>query len=225
MKIRDFAKVYFALLALHLAVIYQPESQALYYISKPGLLFSLLAFFLHRSSPGRARTPFALALLFSLLGDVLLMLDGAQYFLGGMAAFGLAHLFYVGGYLTFSVGKGIRMLAPGLIIPVLGMYFLYAYIDLPQTLEIYLYGYALLLSLSFVMAVLFAGALGGKASWAALGALLFVISDLLLAYHRFNEPAGGKYWQMGVMASYALAQYLIVIGVLSVLMKSDEGEQ
>ncbi|MGB0176573.1 MAG: lysoplasmalogenase family protein, partial [Owenweeksia sp.] len=97
MKVRDFSKLYFAFLLLHLATIYQPESQVLHYLSKPLLMVALLVFFVYRteSVSNKSKWWVALAVLLSLLGDTLLMWPGELFFLAGMGAFALTHLSYI----------------------------------------------------------------------------------------------------------------------------------
>ncbi|MVM41428.1 lysoplasmalogenase [Spirosoma sp. HMF3257] len=48
--------------------------------------------------------------------------------------------------------------------------------------------------------------------WVMIGALLFILSDSLIAIDKFLMPISGSTWL--VMSTYATAQYLIVIGIL-----------
>ncbi|MCC7464853.1 MAG: hypothetical protein IT261_01205, partial [Saprospiraceae bacterium] len=76
---------------------------ALVFLSKP-LLMPLLAAWLlteTKSSSGIFRNAIALALAFSTLGDVLLMFEGGMFFLAGLGAFLIAHLWYIRAF--FSV--------------------------------------------------------------------------------------------------------------------------
>ncbi|CAN5652649.1 lysoplasmalogenase [soil metagenome] len=50
------------------------------------------------------------------------------------------------------------------------------------------------------------------ASWVVMGALLFILSDSLIAIDKFLHPlSGAAFW---IMSTYAAAQYLIVVGML-----------
>lgn len=214
MKVRDFAKIFFAILFLHLAVIYKPHSEVLYIISKPLLVFSLLAFFVHKTAffdlRGKSWVP--AALLASLAGDILLIRESETLFLAGMGAFFLSHLFFIFFYLNQKIKTPWTMLVPALVVVAGSFYALIAIIDTPQELEPYLYGYAGILSLHLLAAVRVMSSGLTHAKWAALGILLFIASDLILAYDRFNV-GGDKYWHLAVMLTYGFAQYLITIGL------------
>lgn len=213
MKTKDFNKIFFALLFFHLVVLYKPESEVLYYLSKPLLLFSLLAFFIHKNFPVDRSDKFKIttALLLSLLGDVLLMQSGEEYFMGGMAAFFAAHVAYLLFYVRQHLSLMLIPLALGLALALLAVYALYSFIHLPQDLQPYIYSYAAIIGLHLVVATLFAYKYRGKQWLSAVGAMLFVVSDIILAYNKFTESH--TYLSMTVMLTYGLAQYCIVISV------------
>jgi uncharacterized membrane protein YhhN len=47
-----------------------------------------------------------------------------------------------------------------------------------------------------------------------LGALFFMISDSILAINKFHQPI--PWSDISIMATYAIAQYLIVLGILKI---------
>ncbi len=222
MKAQDFSKIFFSILFLHLVVLYQPESAALYYISKPLLLFSLLAFFISNSQGfgSSNRNPVIFALVFSLLGDVLLMWEGQTFFLMGMAAFGVAQI----AYSIFYFRQKLELNKPILFAAILflaGILFVISrYLDLPHALSPYIYAYSVLIGIHLILSTRFLSAGIAKAKMATLGALLFVISDLILAFNEFGEP--NKYKHIAVMLSYGLAQYFITMGLLDYLKSKEE---
>lgn len=222
MKVRDFAKLYFGLLILHLAVIYRPESEALYLISKPALLFSLLAFFIHRTSKVQIghKLPIYLALGASLLGDVLLMNSATSFFLLGMGAFAIAQISYTVFYLRQPLSFKTSWLILSLAIVAVAFWLLYNYIPLPGDLQPFVYVYALLLSLHLVWSVKMLSARVAENWWPVAGAFLFLTSDLLLAYGKFVEDS--KYLHMAVMATYAFAQFGIAIGLLRYMLQNEK---
>lgn len=222
MRYQDFSKLFFGLLILHLAVIFKPESMALYYISKPALLFSLLSFFLHRAAgwPLNKKLIFFLALFFSLAGDVVLMLDGEPFFLIGMASFALAHLAYIGFYISLRLPAKMKVIIPAMLFPLSGILAMVFFVDTPVSLERFLYIYAVIIGIHFVMSTRFIKDGISTSFWPVIGAALFIISDFLLAFQLFNYES--KFLKMSVMLTYALAQYLIVIGVLRTA-KSETG--
>lgn len=221
MKTKDFSKIYLSILLLHLVVIYKPDSIELYYLSKPLLLFSLTAFFIHKNGfTNTAVKQVAAALMLSLVGDVLLMRDGEIFFLGGMAAFLLAHVFYILFYFRQKLKAQIAPLLGGVAIAAAGLWSLYSYVHTPGDLAPYLYVYGIVLGAHFVMSALFASANKGLQWLSALGAFLFLISDLILAFNKFNESS--VYLSVAVMLTYGMAQYCIVLSINDYLEKRSE---
>ncbi len=218
MKTKDFSKIYLSILLLHLVVIYKPDSIELYYLSKPLLLFSLAVFFINRNGfTTISIKQVAAALALSLAGDVLLMRDGEFFFLGGMAAFLLAHLFYLLFYFGQRLKASITPILGGVAVAGAGLWTLYTYVNTPPELELYLYVYGIVLGLHFVISLLFAYANKGLQWLSALGAFLFLISDLILAFNKFNEST--VYLSIAVMLTYGLAQYCIVLSINDYLKK------
>jgi len=69
--------------------------------------------------------------------------------------------------------------------------------------------------------VLYSAVLGVMAAWstrgtrqAAAGALLFVVSDTLLAFRTFTPRLQANVWRILVMATYLAAQLLIALGIV-----------
>ena len=184
--------------------------------------FPCLAFFRHKTSEveNASKNWVAAALLFSLFGDLLLLKSGELLFLAGMGAFGLTHIFFIAFYFKNWSRLHPLFFLLSIIVGGAGIYTLYQFINAPQELSPYLYGYGGLLALHLILGVQFAAAYKGKTWQVPLGILLFMISDLLLAYNKFNI-GGDKYWQIAVMLSYGMAQYLITIGLLNFFQKAE----
>lgn len=146
-------------------------------------------------------------LCLSLLGDVLLMLP-QELFVPGLVAFLLAHVCYV---IAFAPGSGGWTLLPAmLLMAVIGGGNLYAlWPSLPASMQLPVSAYVLVISMMAVLAL--SAAFHKRArvgAWlAASGALLFVLSDSLLAWNRFAGPLPLSI--IGVLATYWAAQYLI----------------
>jgi uncharacterized membrane protein YhhN len=148
------------------------------------------------------------ALLASLAGDVFLMLPG-NYFIPGLASFLVAHLFYIALFrqgvpwfvshraLLGTLAVGTAMYAwvwPGLGDPVL---------------KVAVACYVGVISLMVAQAMGRALSLGNRAATAvALGAILFMLSDSLIAIDRFVMPL--PLTSLWVLSSYYAAQLLIV---------------
>ncbi len=184
----------------------------LYSVAKPLLMITLLLYFISASQgyPGW-RIFVIFALIFSWGGDVLLMQDGM--FAAGLGSFLIAHLFYISAYLKTGAATGqirpwdlikfvliglflIWLLYPGLggmLIPVL----LYSVVLLSMGVFAHKRRRATS-SASFILV--------------AFGALLFVLSDSLIALNKFAFEVPSE--RLLVMSSYIAAQFLIIQGLL-----------
>ncbi|XP_061245306.1 lysoplasmalogenase TMEM86B [Bos javanicus] len=156
-----------------------------------------LAGFLGTAHPGGGyRALLQGALLCSAVGDACLVWPEALRY--GMAAFGLAHLLYLRAF-------GLTPLKPGLLLPLLlvfALYFRVLHPHMPPQVVWPLLAYSIVL-----VAMLWRGlARGGSAHW---GALLFVLSDSMLAWNIFTYlvPHG----HLLVMTTYYSAQMLITL--------------
>ncbi|XP_006175289.1 lysoplasmalogenase [Camelus ferus] len=138
------------------------------------------------------------ALLCSAVGDACLIWP--EGFLHGVAAFTLAHLLYLWAF-------GLTPLQPGLLLRiVLACILCYCLLlwHLPPNMVLPLMAYSLVLA-----AMLWRGlARGGSASW---GALLFMLSDAVLAWNTFAQPL--PHARLVIMTTYYAAQMLITLSV------------
>ena len=170
------------------------------YLTKP-FLIPLLAWQLPSGHWLRLRWIW-FALIFSCIGDVLLMLP-FDWFLFGLGSFLIAHFFYI----RHFWGVWDREHVPFRWIPTLvigiylaGLLFLLSPILGDLKGPVIVYG----LVISAMLLLAFHSGRSGY-QW---GACLFVLSDSLLAINKFHTPlplAG-----LLVMATYGAAQYLLV---------------
>jgi uncharacterized membrane protein YhhN len=185
------------------------DSPELRTFAKPLLMPLLLAFLV--ASLGGLQHPLATwvkrALVFSWVGDLLLMGDGDLFFILGIAAFLGAQICYIAGFRPFTalgplrnkpwlavpyVAVGVGLLV--MLAPDLGVLFL------PVTL------YAAALVTMAVLAI-------GVSPATAAGAALFLVSDSLIALTGLSDllpDAAGD----AIMPTYVVGQLLIVLGVL-----------
>lgn len=130
-----------------------------------------------------------IALGCSLVGDVLLMLPSDQ-FTGGLAAFLVAHLFYIG---AFTRDGGFAT-APASALPLaaMGTIVLALIWPVPGPLRLPVIAYMLVI-LTMAWQALERSRQGAHEGgwWAAVGALLFVTSDSALALARFRGAFPG----------------------------------
>lgn len=208
--------VYALVLVLELLFIYFDQQQFRWF-TKP-LLMPLLMLGFYTASAKRSGTLFYLipvALFLSWAGDVLLQMKGM--FIPGLISFLLAHVFYIVYFSKTGKGKkGLLQLQPLIGIPVLVyilifLWLLYPFLD---ALKIPVTVYGITIGTMLLLAINTRHKLSNAASALFfIGALLFVISDSLLAVNLFamNHLA----LSLCVMLTYAVAQYLIVKGALA----------
>jgi uncharacterized membrane protein YhhN len=180
----------------------------LWIVAKPLPVLALAAWTL-RGRRSRYVAGIATGLVLSAVGDVLLEL-GPSAFVPGMAAFALAHVAYIVTFLADASAPRLALALPfaawgagllTLLLPGLG----------PLTGPVA--GYAVVLMVMIWRASARVGSRGAatRGEWgAAVGAVLFGLSDSLLAFDRFRGPMGAAslailplYWlgQAGIAAS------------------------
>ena len=196
------------------------EIRWLHYLTKPTVMLALMAWLWTSGGWGGPLRWFSIGLIFSLLGDVFLMLP-PSFFLAGLGAFLLGHLFYIIGFnsgaLPFTPWLGVLagvgiLVAAGLI-----RYFLTALRKLSYSRRIRaaVVAYILVITSMVVSAFsTFQRPAWGLASalLVSCGAVLFAGSDSLLAYDRFVKRV--KHAHLWIMMSYHFALFLILQGAL-----------
>ena len=189
------------------------------YIAKPAAMLALLAWLWIDSRGGVGNAPllwFALGLVCSLAGDVLLLLP-ERFFLPGLVAFLLAHLAYIyglnaggimwltetllaipmaiiGGWLVWRIGGALRAKGRGKLLAPIVLY-------------------AVIISLMVVsaLATLFRSDWPvGPAALVSAGAVLFFLSDVVLAWNRFLAPL--PHGRVVVIVAYHLGQLALILG-------------
>lgn len=183
------------------------------YLAKPLATALFLGVALSGAAPPSPayRLLVSLGILFSLAGDVFLMLPGDR-FLPGLASFLVAHVLYVAAFLG-ATGAGAPFLAAAAPFA-LAATALVAWLwpKLPARLKAPVAVYAAALSTMAAVALARALASSGPGAWgAATGALVFVVSDALLAADRFRGPI--PFARPAVLATYYAAQLAIALSV------------
>jgi uncharacterized membrane protein YhhN len=154
-----------------------------------------------------------LALAFSLTGDAFLMFEG--YFIAGLASFLAAHVCYI---VLFK--DGVEWLpnwrALALVLALATAMYAFLFGHLPEGLRLPVAAYTLAIALMAAQAIGRAMALrNASAAGVATGAVLFMLSDSLLAINRFAMPLPmAQFW---VLATYYAAQALIVHNASAVM--------
>jgi uncharacterized membrane protein YhhN len=213
---RSFWIILFAIiLAAELAGI-QLNNETIQFIFKPLLMIVVGGYFL--SQTGKINDVLkkfiVAALFFSWLGDILLMFQAKKeiFFLLGLFAFLLAHVSYIIFFHGVRVRENIRSNILLLLIVVI-YYAILITILSPylgdMKLPVRIYGIVISFMFMLAMHMLFIkNKIAGR--WMMTGALLFVISDSVLAINKFYQPfeASG----IIIILSYALAQLFIIEG-------------
>lgn len=216
--------VFAAVSLLNLAGV-ATNNQQLIFFTKP-LLMPLLALWLALETKGHPprflkKMVFA-GLAFATLGDILMMFSEQQvFFMLGLGAFLFTHLSYIGGFSSIrNLDKGaVRIhplwLAPFVVFLVGLLWWLWP--GIPEAMKLPVTVYACVITAMALSVANLAGHLPTAIHRAMLaGAILFMLSDTLIAVHRFGNalPSPG----VAIMLTYLAGQYLIVRGVRYVLI-------
>jgi len=195
-------------------------SKWLDYPVKPFILIWIAAYFLIMTKPQPYRWLVILAFFFSWAGDMLLMFGwkSDMFFFAGVGGFFLSQVTYILAFRKFGVsrGKGLIARKPLWALPFLiylvGIYvLLYPHLEGIMKPVVALYAISLL---GMSAAAFNRMGLMDTQSFRILfiGSVFFVISDSLLAINKFATPIPNEGFM--VMATYMLAQYLIMRGLL-----------
>lgn len=186
------------------------------YLLKPATLVLLIWAAASSDLPGTKAWVLA-ALVLSLIGDVALMLAPDErgqvdtLFLAGLAAFLLAHLCYIGAFAVHGVHSGDAVVGAVIVVIVLAA-------ALPRVLFVASRtgGWALAAPVgayAIVLAVMVVLAVGTASRLTAVGGLLFLASDTVLAWDRLVAPV--RRGPVTVAVTYHLAQLCLVLGLLA----------
>ena len=185
-------------------------------LTKPFILLALLGFYCFSADP--IMLTVVLALIFSWLGDVLLMGKGVKWFTAGGIAFMVSHIFFILSYLKqVDFGAFHWLIAAVLIVlfiaaAVIIFHFLRPH--LPKALFYPMLLYLIINGLMNCFAWFRSLSIGGLAGIiTAVGALLFFISDSSLFFVRFHKNSPLKTHFL-VMLTYSVGEFLIVLGLI-----------
>jgi uncharacterized membrane protein YhhN len=189
----------------------------LHYVGKPLATLLLWRQVTRTSQPvsPRYRRAVAIGMALSLVGDVCLMLP-VDLFLPGLVAFLLAHIAYIVAFAPGSGGKA-RGLAFGLvaIIAAANLFGLLPRVDAALKIPVVAYTVVLASMAAFALARAWTPAvmstLPRSARMGAIGAVLFMASDSLLAWDRFG--GGIPMSALLVLGTYYAAQWCIARSV------------
>lgn len=199
------------------------SAERLQWVFKPLIMLVLGTYYYTQSTQPISLTKSVMAaIVFSWIGDISLMFQGKNelYFMVGLGAFLIAHICYVMAYSQHIEKKegaglhGIQKFRFSLPIVLAGtglITILYAHLGV---FKIPVAVYAIVLMVMTLQALFRYGYTNTVSFWFVfVGAILFMISDSMIAVNKFLVPfelAG-----LAIMATYILAQFLIVKGLMS----------
>jgi uncharacterized membrane protein YhhN len=213
---------YIGFSVLYLLIILFGQEDIAWFLKPFLILFLLFAVYAFEKFP--TKKILLVALTLSWIGDIILMFayKGDLYFIFGLVAFLLSHVVYILLFIkqlktknmdnksVFRIGIGAiiayLLLLLSILLPSLG------------DLKIPVIFYALVISTMLFFA--FKGSLNWEhpaKNYILLGAIVFVSSDSILAFNKFYEPIFLS--SFFIMATYIIAQYLIVVGILKLNQK------
>jgi uncharacterized membrane protein YhhN len=191
------------------------------YLAKPAVMVILFLWLWISTGLKGAPLWFGIGILLSVTGDVLLMISLDRLFLAGLVAFLLAHLAYLIGFnipipeisawglfLAVIVGLGSMRVMRRIIAPLAekGQ----ARMRMPVII------YSAVISLMLLSAMLKLTDVAWNATAAvlvSLGAFLFYLSDIILAWHKFVSPI--QYGRIYNIGAYHLGQITLIAGVIA----------
>ena len=197
--------------------------QEVLYVSKPLLMISLFLIVAWKTKLKQLIFKIlSLGIIASLGGDVLLLFADKTpgFFLAGLGSFLLAHIAYILVFGKLRKGqtgwlrrKPLWALAP---LAFLGVVWYVLLPHVPGDFFIPVLVYSLVIVGMLLMAI----HLGN--TWIIIGAILFVLSDTMIAFNKFYEPIPmARIW---IMATYISGQGFIIWGVLKQYLDSGSAK-
>ncbi len=200
MKIKFFYVALIIAFIADLFFVWQEETEQRFFTKTILIPLLMLIYF---SESKFINKIFVSGLVFSFLGDLFLLFNWG--FLPGLGSFLLAHVLYIICFSKLSRKKPSVLLIFVLFIYLIGLlYILFPHLN-EMKIPVIIYGIVITTMLYFSVKT--------QNKYLIFGALLFVISDSLLAVNLFiNET---KILSLLVMITYVLAQFLLVKGILN----------
>ena len=201
--------------AIHLYASLRKDKKLRNY-TKPFILTSLLAFYVASTSEPKLVT--ILALIFSWIGDLWLMIPGVKWFAIGGVSFMISHMFFVGSYIydiTFAkVNTLVIILLAIFFIITVSIIFSKLKKHLPTKLFYPMYLYLLINGTMNCFAIFrMLSNVNQNTIITCVGAILFFISDSALFFVRFKKDCKLKTHFL-VMLTYSIGELLIVLGLI-----------
>lgn len=213
---KQFSILFFVIVLFEIITGSTETLQIAHYIAKPAIVISLIFLFI-KTSDGISKSIkriTLLALVFSLLGDIFLMFveHSPHFFTVGLVAFLLAHIMYILVFLKHkNKQKSMVIFVVLLLVYASGLFYLLK--DGLEAMLVPVIIYMIVILSMATSAFLRKGMVNNLSyNLVFVGAILFMISDSILALNKFYQPL--PFSNISIMLTYALAQFLIVLGLL-----------
>ena len=203
-KTKLFSGLFLIIVVIHIIGLLYSASLA--FFTKPFITISLAVIYL--SSVKKANFWYISALFFSFWGDTFLLFKD-EFFLLGLVSFLIAHFLYIkisSGYLKKVGSLKIITISIPFILAFGSVVFLIKDNLAEMLIPVIIYG--IVISTFGVITLLnYIKDKNTANLWLFLGALIFIVSDSLLAINKFYEAK--EFFGICVMLTYIVAQYLI----------------
>lgn len=170
-----------------------------------------LIFIAYFNIPGKKGKIIIGALIFSAIGDIILALNGTDYFVYGLSSFALAHCLYIWSFARSPVIIGKRSI---FVILFISYGITMAYILIPELGKMLI---PVLVYLIIIISMGVSAAIGKNNNYlVVIGAFAFMVSDSLIALNMFHTKIPfSSFW---IMITYFPAQFLITYGTTKSLI-------
>ncbi|HEY0742356.1 MAG TPA: lysoplasmalogenase [Chryseosolibacter sp.] len=214
---KKIALAVFTLSVIGVVVFEFTQIPALHFVSKPLIVTSLLTYYYFGSQREDRSTIFVLALIACLAGDIFLM--SPDYFIPGLVSFLIGHVLYIFAYRQHQNDqdvdslRGLQRVRLAFPIVLAGTGLVVILFPVLGSLQIPVMIYAAVITTMTLTALFRYGRTSNQSFWLVFaGAVLFMISDSVLAINKFLDPISNS--GLIIMATYMAAQFLIVHGIL-----------
>ncbi|MBL4587646.1 MAG: lysoplasmalogenase [Flavobacteriales bacterium] len=221
-SLKNFSFLYFGFVVLYMCSVIM-EMPMLHYAVKPIFMVLLMTFHYKQVSDKSSFFWKAIqfGLFFSLLGDIALMLPDPNglLFVVGLLFFLIAHLGYALAFQRnikdssepFDKGKAVGLAIP--FVASTGAFFYYIKDELPEELFFPVLAYTLVISTMGILAAWRTAHVNAKTyKWILIGAVLFVLSDCVIAINKFVIDFEGD--KIVNMSLYLSGQFMIAFGAI-----------
>jgi uncharacterized membrane protein YhhN len=219
--VKKIALAIFGVVSITVLVSTVVEAPLLHLVCKPLIMITLGWYYMSSTNSETRNASVLVAIFFALIGDTLLMfIDRDElFFMLGLAAFLIAHVFYIFSYRQHKNAshpdelQGVQRIRLAFPIILAGSGIVFVLYPHLGSLKIPVLLYALTIVIMVLNALFRYGRTQTASFWMVFfGAVLFMISDSLIALNKFVGAVAAAH--LLIMSTYIVAQVLIIEGLL-----------